>query len=117
MATVAIPRPKLITNFDYGASYTQIAMMNGHILHGNGYLGDGMVIAVLDAGFQDANTHFTLDSLWQKGRILGTYDFVNPQSNIFDEHPHGTMVLSDQWGRLHESGQRNRHWHHGQNTG
>ncbi len=86
------------TNFDYGASYTQIAMMNGHILHGNGYLGDGMVIAVLDAGFQDANTHFTLDSLWQKGRILGTYDFVNPQSNIFDEHPHGTMVLSTMGG-------------------
>jgi len=41
-------------------------MMNGHILHGNGYLGDGMVIAVLDAGFQDANTHFTLDAYGKK---------------------------------------------------
>ena len=85
-------------NLNYGASYTQVAMMNGHILHGNGYLGDGMVIAVLDAGFLNANTHSAFDSLWQKGRILGTRDFVNPHSDIYQEHYHGTMVLSTMGG-------------------
>lgn len=85
-------------NLNYGASYTQVAMMNGHILHGNGYLGDGMVIAVLDAGFLNANTHSAFDSLRQKGRILGTRDFVNPHSDIYQEHYHGTMVLSTMGG-------------------
>lgn len=89
---------KATANLNYGASYTQVSMMNGHILHNHGFLGDGMVIAVLDAGFQNANTLPAFDSLWQKGRILGTYDFVNPQSNIFNEHYHGTMVLSTMGG-------------------
>ncbi|MEW5845263.1 MAG: S8 family serine peptidase [Bacteroidota bacterium] len=88
----------VFANLNYGASYTQVAMMNGHILHGNGYFGDGMVIAVLDAGFLNANTHSAFDSLWQKGRILGTRDFVNPQSDIYKEHYHGTMVLSTMGG-------------------
>ncbi|HOK85921.1 MAG TPA: S8 family serine peptidase [Tenuifilum sp.] len=87
-------------NLNYGASYTQVAMMNGHILHGNGYLGDGMVIAVLDAGFLNANTHSAFDSLWQRGRILGARDFVNPQSDIYKEHYHGTMVLSAMGGYI-----------------
>ena len=85
---------------NYGASYTQIAMMNGHLLHANGYLGQEKVIAVLDAGFLNVNTHNAFDSLWQRGRILGARDFVNPQSDIYREHYHGTMVLSAMGGYI-----------------
>ncbi len=87
-----------VNQLSYGASYTQIAMMNGHILHNNGYLGSGKVIAVLDAGFNSVDTHPAFDSLRQKGRILGTRDFVNPSSNIYAEHEHGMMVLSTMGG-------------------
>lgn len=91
---LGLAKKKEFAGLNYGASYTQVVMMNGHLLHANGYLGQEKVIAVLDAGFLNVNTHNAFDSLWQRGRILGTRDFVNPQSDIYKEHQHGTMVLS-----------------------
>ncbi|BDX38423.1 serine protease [Tenuifilaceae bacterium CYCD] len=85
---------------NYGNSSTQIKMMNGHILHNNGFMGDGIQIAVLDAGFLNVDTHPVFDSLRTKGRILGTKDFVNSNSNIYEEHYHGMMVLSTMGGYL-----------------
>lgn len=90
----------IFANLNYGPSFTQVAMMNGHLLHATGYLGQEKVIAVLDAGFLNVNTHNAFDSLWQRGRILGTRDFVNPQSDIYQEHYHGTMVLSAMGGYI-----------------
>ncbi|MBN3034176.1 MAG: S8 family serine peptidase [Bacteroidales bacterium] len=81
--------------FDYGLGYNQIHMLNGDLLHDMGYRGEGMVIAVLDAGFRNADQLVVFDSLWAGGRILGYKDFVDPLNpNIFDSHNHGTMVLS-----------------------
>lgn len=85
---------------NYGTSSTQIKMMNGHILHNNGFLGEGMQIAVLDAGFLNVDTHAAFDSLRTRGRILGTKDFINPNSNIYQEHYHGMMVLSTMGGYI-----------------
>lgn len=85
---------------NYGNSSTQIKMMNGHILHNNGFMGEGIQIAVLDAGFLNVDTHPAFDSLRTKGRILGTRDFVNPNSNIYEEHYHGMMVLSTLGGYI-----------------
>jgi serine protease AprX len=86
--------------FDYGKSYRQIAMMNGDKLHEEGYRGQGKVIAVLDAGFEGADTIRTFDSLRDNGQILGYYNFVNPGSPVYGYHPHGTMVLSTMGGNL-----------------
>ncbi len=81
--------------YDYGSALNQIQMLNGDSLHDLGYDGDGMIIAVLDAGFLNVNTLSAFDSLWNSGRILGWKDFVSPQSpNIFSSHSHGCMVLS-----------------------
>lgn len=85
---------------NYGNSSTQIKMMNGHILHNNGFMGEGIQIAVLDAGFLNVDTHPAFDSIRTRGRILGTRDFVNPNSNIYEEHYHGMMVLSTMGGYL-----------------
>jgi serine protease AprX len=82
-------------SYDYGEAFNQIHMLNGEVLHEMGYDGAGKIIAVLDAGFLNANTIDAFDSLWNNGQILGTRDFVSPQSpNIFNSHYHGTMVLS-----------------------
>jgi serine protease AprX len=46
----------------YGQSYGQIAMLNGDALHNLGLRGQGMVIALLDAGFYKMNETATFDS-------------------------------------------------------
>ncbi len=88
-------------NYDYGSAYNQIHMLNGDILHNMGYDGAGMTIAVLDAGFLNADNLAVFDSLWTNGQILGYRDFVSPfQPHLFDSHYHGSMVLSTMGGNL-----------------
>ncbi|QKG80579.1 S8 family serine peptidase [Tenuifilum thalassicum] len=93
-ASEVLQTKKQSTSLNYGISFNQIAMHNGHLFHNNGYLGEGITIAILDAGFLNVNTHYAFDSLWANQQILGTRDFVDPSSNIFAEHYHGAMVLS-----------------------
>ncbi|MFH0896213.1 MAG: S8 family serine peptidase [Bacteroidota bacterium] len=81
-------------SYDYGQAYTQINMIGGDILHDQGFRGQGKVIAVLDAGFQAANTIDALDSLFNENRVLGTHDFVKDSSFVFAYSTHGTCVLS-----------------------
>lgn len=85
---------------NYGNSSNQIKMMNGHILHNAGFLGEGIQIAVIDAGFWDVDSHQAFDSLRTRSRILGTKDFINPNSNIYQEDSHGMMVLSTMGGYI-----------------
>ena len=84
----------------YGPSVYQVGMLNGQYLHEQNYLGQEMQIAVLDAGFYRANELQAFDSLWINGQILGTHDFVNPDSDIFQEHYHGMTVLSTMGGNM-----------------
>lgn len=84
-----------VNEYDYGAGYNQINMLNGIELHNLGFDGAGMTIAVLDAGFLNVDNLSAYASLWTNGQILGVKDFVAPDSpNIFDSHYHGAMVLS-----------------------
>lgn len=86
------------TLLEYGYSFTQIALHNGHKIHQKGFTGDGMLIAVLDAGFQNAHLVSSLAHVFNDGRILGTRDYVNPQGNVYKEHYHGMEVLSTMAG-------------------
>ena len=76
----------------YGAALTQIKQINGIYMHRKGFRGQGMVIAVLDAGYSDVQTQPLFDSLRNDHRILGTKDFVNPGGNVYLQHYHGRMV-------------------------
>ncbi|MCD4746394.1 MAG: S8 family serine peptidase [Bacteroidales bacterium] len=87
-------------SYDYGYGYNQIHMIKGEVLHDQGYSGEGMTIAVLDAGFLNANNLPVFDSLWSNGQILGTRDFVEAEGNVFNSHSHGTMVLSTMGSNL-----------------
>ncbi|WP_075601798.1 S8 family serine peptidase [Saccharicrinis aurantiacus] len=80
-------------NVTYGNSWTQTAMVKGQYVHQN-YNGEGINIAVLDAGFKDVNSLPSFVHLWENNQILDAYDFVNPTGNIFQEHQHGMQVLS-----------------------
>ncbi len=78
----------------YGAALTQIKQINGIYLHNKGFRGQGMVIAVLDAGYSSVPKQPLFDSLRNDHRILGTKDFVNPGGDVYPQHYHGRMVLS-----------------------
>lgn len=90
---------KIDTSY-YGESVSQVGMMEGEFLHDNGYKGEGLHIAVLDAGFYKADELPAFDSLWANGQVLGTRDFVNPNSDIFAENYHGMSVLSTMGGNM-----------------
>src|SRR5690606_37715614 len=62
--------------------------------------GQGMQIAVIDAGFFNSDKYAAFDSLWANNQILGTKDFVDPNSDIFSTHYHGMSVLSCMGGNI-----------------
>ena len=79
----------------YGPSYHQTAMMNGPLLHGMGYTGQGMHIAVLDAGWARADMLEVFESVRREERLLGTRDFVFDLNDpVFHSSNHGTYVWS-----------------------
>ncbi len=84
----------------YGLSVSQVSTLNGQFLHNQGYRGQGMHIAILDGGFLNVNIYPAFDSLRANGQILGTKDFVNPQSSIYATHYHGMSVLSCMGGNI-----------------
>lgn len=84
----------------YGRGYSQISQIATDKLHRMGYCGDGMVIAVLDAGFFSVNNISLFDSLWSGNRILGSKDFVEPGGDVFIRSTHGMMVLSTMGGNI-----------------
>ncbi len=82
------------TNFNYGDSANQIQMLNGHLLHQSNYTGTGKIIAVLDSGFINVNTTAPFQRLYDNNLILGGYNYVTQNSNVYALHNHGTMTLS-----------------------
>ncbi len=84
----------------YGASSHQVFQINAHYLHDLNYKGQGMHIAVLDAGFYGVDQFAAFDSLRQEGRILGTRDFVEGDEYVYDGHFHGMSVLSTMAGNV-----------------
>src|ERR1051325_6230791 len=86
--------------YNYGASFGQINQISGDCLHNLGFHGEGMQIAVLDAGFANINNLAAFDSLFINNQILGTWDFVSNNANVYDDDQHGEMVLSCMGGYL-----------------
>ncbi len=81
-------------SFDYGKSKIQNEMIGVNIMHDLGYKGEGMMIAVLDAGFNNADKIPALKPLFDEKRIIGTYDFVKKETSVYEDDGHGTSVLS-----------------------
>ena len=88
------------TDSEYGLSYNQIALHNGHLLHAEGFNGEGMLIAVTDGGFTNADRMRSLEYLRNSDRIVATRDFAYGNSSVYGHHAHGSMVLSIMAGYL-----------------
>ena len=74
----------------YGVAGDQLRTHHGDSLHLAGFKGQGMVVAVIDAGFYNVDAI----KMFRKTHIAGTRDFVNPRSDIYAESNHGLKVLS-----------------------
>lgn len=92
------PEPKQSRSNKEKASYT--FDFQNHILgipemHEDGYKGEGITIAVFDAGFLNTDEIIGLQHLFNENRILATRDFVrNGASSVFRTDTHGTGALS-----------------------
>lgn len=92
MAEAAPPAP--FDTLAYGRAREQLTMLGLDQLHTAQHLGQGIRMAVLDAGFPGVDTLAGFDSLRSRGGILGTYDFVDDTTWAYGGASHGTRVLS-----------------------
>lgn len=79
-----------VSNTDFGKSREQLSLLGIDEMHDKGYKGQGVHIAVLDAGFKNYNTNPYFDNL----DIADSYDFYAKDSVVSDDHSHGSDVLS-----------------------
>lgn len=89
--------PDNTSSINYGPSLTQSILISVPQVHDRGYSGQGVLIASLDAGF-DNLAHNCFDKIREKG--LRTYDFVNGDTIVANgkgrlgNGAHGTITLS-----------------------
>ena len=84
-------------DFDYGNALAQIEQINVHELHNAGYTGEGVIILVIDTGFN--LTHNALANI----NVIAQWDVINNDSETANETSaeisnsqdhHGTAILS-----------------------
>lgn len=86
---------KLVTDSLWlGRSAFQIRQLNDEALMNKGYSGKGVLVAVLDAGFRNADKIKAFSHLFKERKILAAYDFVEKEEEVFEDDEHGTAVLS-----------------------
>ncbi|NIM18987.1 MAG: S8 family serine peptidase [Candidatus Latescibacteria bacterium] len=85
----------LTTAADYGPSQKQVDMINVIPLHDSNIHGEGVLVAMLDTGFN--LRHEALDHL----NIIAEWDFIfddsvtrNQAGDVSNQHNHGTVTLS-----------------------
>ncbi|WP_114791911.1 S8 family serine peptidase [Niabella yanshanensis] len=74
----------------YGRAFENIRQNKGNALHQLGFKGRNMLIAVIDAGFKDANKNTMLNNL----HVVGAKSFIYEQPDPFFMDEHGGSVLS-----------------------
>ncbi|MGB3618606.1 MAG: S8 family peptidase [Catalinimonas sp.] len=86
------------TTEDYGFATNQVTMLGADEMHARGYRGEGVWVAVFDAGFPGVPTipglAHLFDGVAENGTLRGTYDFVENQTDVYGHNSHGTQVLS-----------------------
>ena len=108
VAEVSIPKIYIMpkgTLLDYGPSYPQLAQINVPALHNLGYNGSGVLVCMMDGGFQ--KNHPAFARAFAEGRVLAEYDFINNDSNTQNEpgdpsnqDHHGTYTWSALGGEV-----------------
>ncbi len=80
--------------FDYGLAYPQVHMHNAEFLHNQGFRGEGMRLAIMDAGFYHYQSLPTFDSIRRNNQVIETWDYVANEASVDEDHPHGMNCFS-----------------------
>ena len=78
---------------NYGYADTQVTQINVDCLHDLGYTGEGVFVAIIDAGFNGMDTIPYFDSVYLENRLIDFHDFIN-DSTVYAYSGHGTAVAS-----------------------
>ncbi len=81
----------------------QNEILNVKQMHGQNYLGNGITIAVLDAGFRNVNSLAAFNHLFTKSKLKFAYDFISKTSDVYQYSSHGTKVLSFMTAQIPDS--------------
>ncbi|RDK85573.1 S8 family peptidase [Marinirhabdus gelatinilytica] len=81
--------------YDYGAATNQTEMLAVDFLHEENLTGEGMIVAVMDSGFPNVLTNDAFADVVSDGRLLGTYDFAERQTNVDGTGSHGARTFSN----------------------
>jgi len=85
-------------DFVYGTTEEQVTQLHLDYLHDLGFSGQGISIAVLDAGFPGVDVVEGFAYLRNNDKIKGGYNFVDDDSFFYTRGSHGTSVLSTMGG-------------------
>ncbi len=75
-------------------SFEQNELLGVNDMHEDGFLGQGMLIAVLDGGFSGVNQAEAFKHVYDDGRMLGVWNYVRNNNAVYESSSHGTKVLS-----------------------
>ncbi|MCD6347611.1 MAG: S8 family serine peptidase, partial [Bacteroidales bacterium] len=78
----------------------QLGWFEYDIIKKMGLTGKGIRIAVFDGGFPGTDTHPGFQHLFNKNRIVATWNFPNNSQDVFRNNHHGTAVLSCITGQM-----------------
>lgn len=78
----------------YGIAFAQAEQIGATTMHAAGYRGEGIHVAIFDAGFPGVDVIPAFQPLYQQSRLLSTFDAVQGGTSVYNTHPHGTWVLS-----------------------
>ena len=97
------PARAFVEQTAYGGGLAPLQQLNADWLHGLGFRGEGMTVAVLDAGFENTESLPIFQRAWNEGRIQEGLDAMYSQGGLFAHHRHGTAVLGTMAGHLEDS--------------
>lgn len=78
----------------------QTDIMGGQLMAEKGFNGEGVRVAIFDAGFPTVDTNPCFDHMRKNGKIKATYDFVKKKEFVYSYSSHGTFVLSNVGGMI-----------------
>jgi serine protease AprX len=106
VATYLMPLPTLsapaiqllpkLTAFDYGPSFLQVSMLGIDSLQSRGFSGQGMLIGIMETGFDTSHAVFSLMN--SRHNVAATRNFIDGGDDVMGPNDaqrlHGTAVLS-----------------------
>ena len=79
----------------FNFSLPQTDLLDARQLHQNGFTGEGVLICVMDDGFDNLQNVSAFTKLFNEKRILARKNFLTNDSDVFWVGGHGTAVLSN----------------------